>query len=82
MIRLVNGPYHGQRSLLARVFELRVVKAAQRLSDWDKLCVVRLSVVHGNEEGQRQVIHLFREDLVWLESICDVRDIVIDDRVA
>jgi hypothetical protein len=38
--------------------------------------------MHWDQERQRKLVHLTREDLGWLESVADVLDVVVDDRVA
>lgn len=59
-----------------------MLESVQTFSNRDQLIIVGRSAVHGDEEGQREVVHLLREDLAGFEAVADTLDVVVEDWVA
>lgn len=66
---LENGPNHGKGTFLSSSVDRVLLKSVETLSDGDQLIIVGRGAVHGDEEGQREVVHLLGEDLAGLEAI-------------
>ena len=79
---LEDRPDHGEGTLLSSSINRVLLKSVQTLSDGDELVVVGGGAVHGDQEGQGEVVHLLGEDLTGLEAVADALDVVVEDGVA
>lgn len=59
-----------------------MLESVQAFSNRDKLVIVGRGAVHGDEEGQREVVHLLREDLAGFEAVAYTLDVVVEHWVA
>lgn len=85
LIRISSLEYrsdHSKSTFLSSSIDRILLKSVETLSDRDKFVIVGRGAVHGDEEAQREMVHLFREDLAGLKGVGNTLDIVVKYWVA